>query len=45
MLYLYFFLVEDNNAERKPGEFKDEDIEKLNHIHDILHKILEVVPM
>ncbi|XP_050453015.1 RNA polymerase I-specific transcription initiation factor RRN3-like isoform X1 [Cataglyphis hispanica] len=40
-----FKSVEDNNAERKPGEFKDEDIEKLNHIHDILHKILEVVPM
>ncbi|XP_072750819.1 RNA polymerase I-specific transcription initiation factor RRN3 isoform X2 [Anoplolepis gracilipes] len=34
-----------NNAERKPGEFKDEDEKRLNHIHDILHKILEVVPM
>ena len=40
-----FKSVEDNNAERKPGEFKDEDIRRLNHIHDILHKILEVVPM
>ncbi|KAL6423028.1 hypothetical protein ACFW04_010482 [Cataglyphis niger] len=40
-----FKSVEDNNAECKPGEFKDEDIEKLNHIHDILHKILEIVPM
>lgn len=39
-----FKSVEDN-AEHKPGEFKDEDIGKLNHIHDILHKILEVVPM
>ncbi|EFN70240.1 RNA polymerase I-specific transcription initiation factor RRN3 [Camponotus floridanus] len=40
-----FKSVEDNNAEHKPGEFKDKDIERLNHIHDILHKILEVIPM
>lgn len=42
---VYFFAVADNNAECKPGEFKDKDIERLNHIHDILHKILEVIPM
>ncbi|GAB1863019.1 RNA polymerase I-specific transcription initiation factor RRN3 [Camponotus japonicus] len=40
-----FKSVEDNDAEHKPGEFKDKDIERLNHIHDILHKILEVIPM
>ncbi|XP_011253410.1 RNA polymerase I-specific transcription initiation factor RRN3 isoform X2 [Camponotus floridanus] len=42
---IHLFKSEDNNAEHKPGEFKDKDIERLNHIHDILHKILEVIPM
>ncbi|XP_029663030.1 RNA polymerase I-specific transcription initiation factor RRN3 isoform X3 [Formica exsecta] len=42
---IQLFKSEDNDPERKPGKFKDEDIRKLNHIHDILHKILEVVPM
>ncbi|XP_012524208.2 RNA polymerase I-specific transcription initiation factor RRN3 [Monomorium pharaonis] len=37
--------AEDVNTEREVGQFKDEDIKRLNHIHDILHKILEVVPM
>ncbi|XP_071581207.1 RNA polymerase I-specific transcription initiation factor RRN3 isoform X1 [Temnothorax nylanderi] len=37
--------AEDNNLEHEIGQFKSEDTERLNHIHDILHKILEVVPM
>ncbi|XP_011155853.1 RNA polymerase I-specific transcription initiation factor RRN3 [Solenopsis invicta] len=37
--------VEDVNVEHEAGQFKDKDLERLNHIHDILHKILEVVPM
>ncbi|XP_011858498.1 PREDICTED: RNA polymerase I-specific transcription initiation factor RRN3 [Vollenhovia emeryi] len=36
---------EDSNAEHEVGQFKSEDIDRLNHIHDILHKILEYVPM
>ncbi|KAL0124157.1 hypothetical protein PUN28_006173 [Cardiocondyla obscurior] len=39
------FKPEDNNAEHEAGQIKQEDLERLNHIHDILHKILEVVPM
>lgn len=39
------FVAEDINAEHEVGQFKDKDVERLNHIHDILHKILEVVPM
>ncbi|XP_070168180.1 RNA polymerase I-specific transcription initiation factor RRN3 isoform X2 [Polyergus mexicanus] len=42
---IQLFKSADNDPEHKPGEFKDEDIRKLNHIHDILHKILDVVPM
>lgn len=42
---IFIFIAEDNNAEYEAGQFKSEDIERLNHIHDILHKILEVVPM
>ncbi|KYN08076.1 PREDICTED: RNA polymerase I-specific transcription initiation factor RRN3 [Cyphomyrmex costatus] len=34
-----------NNTEHEIGQFKDEDIERLNHIHDILREILRVVPM
>lgn len=41
---IFIFIAEDN-TEYEVGQFKDEDIERLNHIHDILHKILEVVPM
>lgn len=41
---ILIFVVEDN-AEHQIGQFKDEDIERLNHIHDILRKILEVMPM
>lgn len=37
--------VEDNNVEHEVGKFEDEDIKRLNHIHDILNKILQVVPM
>ncbi|KAL6254420.1 hypothetical protein P5V15_014468 [Pogonomyrmex californicus] len=37
--------VKDNNIEHEAGQLKSEDLERLNHIHDILHKILEVVPM
>lgn len=44
-LLQYFFVAEDNNAEHEIGQLKSEDMERLNHIHDILHKILEVVPM
>ncbi|XP_018302784.1 RNA polymerase I-specific transcription initiation factor RRN3 [Mycetomoellerius zeteki] len=34
-----------NNIEHEIGQFKDEDVERLNHIHDILREILRVVPM
>ncbi|KAG6804219.1 RNA polymerase I-specific transcription initiation factor RRN3 [Apis mellifera caucasica] len=36
---------ENDNIEWKNGECREEDIQRLNHIHDILQKILEVVPM
>ncbi|XP_060818468.1 RNA polymerase I-specific transcription initiation factor RRN3 [Bombus pascuorum] len=36
---------EDNNAEWKNEECKEEDIQRLNHIHNVLQKILKVVPM
>lgn len=38
-------IFEDSITGHKIGQFKDEDIEKLNHIHDILHIILKVMPM
>jgi len=41
---ILIFVAEDN-IEHEVGQFKSEDIEKLNHIHDMLHKILEIVPM
>ncbi|XP_071862578.1 RNA polymerase I-specific transcription initiation factor RRN3 homolog Tif-IA [Bombus fervidus] len=36
---------EDNDAEWKSEECKEEDIQRLNHIHNVLQKILKVVPM
>lgn len=39
------YVDENDNIEWKNGECREEDIQKLNHIHDILQKILEVVPM
>ncbi|XP_068970803.1 RNA polymerase I-specific transcription initiation factor RRN3 [Bombus flavifrons] len=36
---------EDNDAEWKNEECKEEDIQRLNHIHNVLQKILKVVPM
>jgi len=37
--------ITENNIEHEIGQFKDEDMERLNHIHDILREILRVVPM
>jgi len=42
---LIFIFIAENNAEHKIGQFKNEDIERQNHIHDILHEILKVTPM
>ncbi|XP_043604914.1 RNA polymerase I-specific transcription initiation factor RRN3 [Bombus pyrosoma] len=36
---------EDNDAEWKNEDCKEEDIQRLNHIHNVLQKILKVVPM
>ncbi|CAL7933805.1 unnamed protein product [Xylocopa violacea] len=36
---------ENDDAEWKNGECKEEDVQRLNHIHDVLQKILKVVPM
>lgn len=36
---------ENDDKEWEGGKCKEEDIQRLNHIHDILRKILEVVPM
>ncbi|XP_071566545.1 uncharacterized protein [Temnothorax nylanderi] len=35
----------EDNAEHEIGQFKSEDMERLNHIHDIMYKILKVLPM
>lgn len=45
MTFIIFIFVAEDSIEHEVGQFKSEDIERLNHIHDILHKILEVVPM
>jgi len=46
LLYEYFFYLEEHNdAEHETKEFKIEDMEKLNHIHDTLRIILKTVPM
>ncbi|XP_076236252.1 RNA polymerase I-specific transcription initiation factor RRN3 homolog Tif-IA [Calliopsis andreniformis] len=36
---------ENDDTEWEGGECKEEDIQRLNHIHDILCKILKIVPM
>lgn len=36
---------EDDNIEWEIGENRIKDIDKLNHIHDVLSKILKIVPM
>ncbi|XP_003490029.1 RNA polymerase I-specific transcription initiation factor RRN3 [Bombus impatiens] len=36
---------EDNDDEWKNEKCKEEDIQRLNHIHNVLQKILKVVPM
>ncbi|KYN17466.1 RNA polymerase I-specific transcription initiation factor RRN3 [Trachymyrmex cornetzi] len=38
-------LFKPKNIEHEIGQLKDEDVERLNHIHDILREILRVVPM
>ncbi|KAG5330989.1 RRN3 factor, partial [Acromyrmex heyeri] len=42
---IILIFVTENNIEHEIGQFKDEDVERLNHIHDILREILRVVPM
>jgi len=44
-IIIFIFIAENNNAEHEIGQFKNEDIERQNHIHDILHEILKVTPM
>ncbi|KAI4504023.1 hypothetical protein M0802_000494 [Mischocyttarus mexicanus] len=35
----------ESDKEWKEGECRKEDIDRLNHIHDVLRKILKVIPM
>lgn len=37
--------AENDDIEWEAGEYRKEDIDRLNHIHDVLRKILKVVPM
>ncbi|KAK2576891.1 hypothetical protein KPH14_005516 [Odynerus spinipes] len=37
--------AEDDSIEWEAGEYRTKDIDKLNHIHDVLSKILKIVPM
>ncbi|XP_054000888.1 RNA polymerase I-specific transcription initiation factor RRN3 [Hylaeus anthracinus] len=36
---------ENSDTEWEAGQCKEEDVQRLNHIHDILCKILKIVPM
>lgn len=40
-----FISVAEDNREHKTKELPFQDTERLNHIHEILSKILNVIPM
>lgn len=39
------FKPDENESEWDPGVCKEEDVQRLNHIHDILSRTLKLVPM
>lgn len=39
------FKPDDNEAEWEAGMCKEEDVQRLNHVHDILSRTLKIVPM